>query len=86
MRTITAIAVLLCLPPAAIGSVGGNFLTISPGARPASLGGAYTALADDVQGIAVNPAGLGRMPRGGFSFSHLEWITGMRYELSLIPL
>jgi hypothetical protein len=57
--------VLICLLPASLslaaggpGTVGADFLRLGIGARPMALAGAYTAIADDVFGMAVNPAGL----------------------------
>ena len=37
---------------------GAAFLKIGTGARPEAMGGAYTALADDVSALHYNPAGL----------------------------
>jgi len=40
------------------GTTGYNFLKIGVGARPAALGGAFTAITGDVESTAHNPAGL----------------------------
>lgn len=53
------VAALLSASPASAGTTA-SFLKIPVGARPASLGGAYTALADDVSASFWNPACLGR--------------------------
>ncbi len=39
----------------------GAFLQLGPGARPAGMAGAYTALADDASAGSWNPAGLGQL-------------------------
>ena len=44
-------------------NTGAAFLKIGTGARPAALGGAYTALADDVNAIYYNPGALARLQR-----------------------
>jgi hypothetical protein len=51
---------LLCLASGAqaAGTSGAAFLKVAAGARPSALGEAYTALADDVNAVAWNPAGL----------------------------
>ncbi len=57
---------------------GADFLKISVGARPVSLGQAYTALANDTDSLQWNVAGMARMARGngqslgGISFSHIS--------------
>ncbi len=43
---------------AGLSGIPGVFADIGYGARPAAMGGAYVALADDVNSIAWNPAGL----------------------------
>jgi hypothetical protein len=61
---VLAIALLAAAlePAAAInknaGTTGFNFLKIGVGARPAALGGAYVAVAGDIETVAWNPAGL----------------------------
>ena len=40
------------------GTAGFNFLKIGVGARPAALGGAYTAISGDLEATGWNPAGL----------------------------
>lgn len=37
--------------------------TDKPGARPIGIGGAYVAIADDINSLFYNPAGLGRLKR-----------------------
>jgi hypothetical protein len=62
--------VLLCviLAPAALAQTpdpvfaGWSFAPESVGSRPAGLGGAFVALADDAKAAFVNPAGLTRVP------------------------
>ncbi|TXH24022.1 MAG: hypothetical protein E6Q99_07275 [Elusimicrobia bacterium] len=49
---------------AAAGPVSGSaFDEVAVGARPASMGGAFTALADDMHALYYNPAGLGDLIR-----------------------
>lgn len=63
--TIVAIFSVLAVltASAALGAEGsggkaGAFLRVSPGARPAGMGGAFTSIADDVDALHFNPAGL----------------------------
>ncbi len=41
------------------GTVASNILAIQPAARPAAMGGAFSAVGDDINSFYVNPAGLG---------------------------
>lgn len=55
-------------------------LNIYPGARPVALGGAYTALSDDLSALYFNPAGLVQMNTTGFSFTHNSWLSDINIE------
>lgn len=59
---------------------GAAFLKIGTGARPAALGGAYTALADDVNALYYNPAGLSRLTRRELGATHTQWLLGTRFD------
>lgn len=65
---------------AAAGSTSANFLELDVGARPAAMAGAFTGLANSVDAIAYNPAGLARLPRGELTFMHNQYLPGMRQE------
>lgn len=54
------LAAALAIFPA--GAAALSFPDLLPGARPAAMGTAYTALSDDVWGIFHNPAGTARAP------------------------
>jgi hypothetical protein len=58
-------------------TAGAAFLEKAGGARSAALGGAYTALADDSEGIFWNPAGMVRVNADEMQFSHAEPLTGL---------
>ncbi len=62
---IVPAAALAALPEAEstmdAATVRGAFLQLSPGARPAGMGGAFTAIADDATAGSWNPGGLGRL-------------------------
>jgi hypothetical protein len=47
------------------------------GARPAGLGGAYTAVSDDVYSVYYNPAGLARIKRMEFSAQYTKLHVGL---------
>jgi len=61
------------------GTSGAQFLKIDAGARPAAMGGAYTAIADDINALAWNPAGLSRLQRPEFTAMHSQWFQGSNY-------
>ena len=46
-----------------VGTAGAQFLKIGPGARVDSLGGAFSALANDVTSIYWNPAGISQLEK-----------------------
>ncbi len=58
-------------------SPGAVFLMIWPGSRPTSLGGAFTAIANDALATYYNPAGLGFMDSTDISLMHCNWLPGL---------
>jgi hypothetical protein len=82
---ITAVtAVLVCavgsLPAQNpnLGTSGAQFLQIPVGARPAAMGGAYTAQANDAAALFWNPAGIVHVPANEVLFGHTEWWASIR--------
>jgi hypothetical protein len=61
------------------GTSGAAFLKIDAGARPAAMGGAFTAVADDVHAVAWNPAGLGRVTSFEFTAMRAQWFQELDY-------
>ncbi|MFQ5753518.1 MAG: PorV/PorQ family protein [bacterium] len=53
---------------------GAGFLTLPPGSRANAMGGAYTALADDIYALYFNPAGITRLQKGSIGFYHHQWL------------
>ncbi|MEW6516371.1 MAG: PorV/PorQ family protein [candidate division FCPU426 bacterium] len=53
-----------------IGKVGASELKLGLGARPVAMGEAYVALADDLNALAWNPAGLAQMQGYQAGFMH----------------
>lgn len=84
MRKLLAswVAILLVAggAEARLGRAGAVFLGQAGGARPLSLGGAYTAFAEGVDAVYFNPAGLANLRRIGVAFTHAELFAGMRGE------
>lgn len=63
-----------------VGTAGAQFLKIGPGARVDSLGGAFSAIANDVTTIYWNPAGLSQLEKVSFSDTHTIWLADVRYN------
>lgn len=57
-----------------------NFLEIGAGARPAALGNAFVAVADDASATYWNPAGLLAIQRNDVLGTHNAWIQDLRHE------
>lgn len=83
MKTLALAAVLLLTPSglllAALNS-GASFLKIGTGARPAALGGAYTAIAGDVDAMYYNPGGLAHLSKRELGATHAQWLLGTRFD------
>lgn len=83
MRCLVAVfAALLLAPPAFAGtsfqSGGGttadDFLRIGRGPRPAGMGDAFVAVADDVNAVNWNPAGLTSLSDTELQLLHTAWL------------
>ena len=57
-----------------------NFMKISQGARQSGMGEAFTGIADDVNAIYWNPAGLGQLSRHQACFMHSAWLIDVNIE------
>ncbi len=62
------------------GTCVGQFLKIGVGARPCGMGEAFSAVADDVNAIYWNPAGLMQIRGKEGTFMHSEWLYDLKYE------
>lgn len=67
---VAFMASLGALQAAGVGTTGAQFLRVGVGARAVGLGGAFSALADDVTAIHWNPAGLGQLEKNEASLSY----------------
>ena len=67
-----------------VGTSMANFLKIGVGARAASMGDAYVALADDASSLYWNPGGLGMLRKNEIIFQTTDWILDSKlYFLGL---
>ena len=53
------------------------FLMIWPGARPTSLGGAFTSIANDASATYYNPGGIGNFENTEVTLMHVNWLPGL---------
>ncbi len=56
---------------------GAVFLMIWPGAKPTSLGGAYTAISDDALATYYNVGGLAFINGANIAAQHVNWLPGL---------
>lgn len=59
---------------------------ITVGARQASMGGAHVGIADDINTLAFNPAGLSLLQRMTLSGSYNDWIGGSSYGFAALGI
>ncbi len=63
-----------------------SFLKIPVGAKPASLGEAYSCFDNDPTLIFYNPAGISWLQKPFFSFGHSNYIENVKYEYLALSL
>ncbi len=64
------------------GTTAASFLKIGVGARSVAMGGAFTAVANDVSAMYWNPSGLARLKTGEAAFHHIDWIADVDYDMA----
>ncbi len=62
------------------GRTAANFLLIGAGARPAGMGGAFTAVSQGAEASYWNPAGLTSVEQSEVLLSHFAWFQDMTLE------
>ncbi|MDD5688431.1 MAG: PorV/PorQ family protein [Elusimicrobia bacterium] len=65
---------------AGVGSSAMQFLKVGVGAKQEGMGGAQVAVAEDINSVYWNPAGLGSVSANELSFMHLSQFEGINYE------
>jgi len=58
-----------------VGLGGLSFLKVGQGARPAAMGDAYTAVADDINAVFWNPAGLTEIRGTAWTATYTSWLV-----------
>lgn len=72
---------------AKVGTTVAQFLKIGAGARAIGMGGAYTAISNDIYGVYWNPAGVANSPKNGqAAFNHVNWLADISYDFSAASL
>jgi len=80
---VMALVLLVGLPLAAearLGGSGAQFLAFGGGCRSVAMGGAYVALADGIDAVYYNPAGLAMLAAPTFAFNHGELFADINLE------
>ncbi len=62
------------------GRTAADFLQIGIGAKPAGMGGAYTAVSRGAEASYWNPAGLAGMQGGEINLGHFSWYQDLNLE------
>ena len=57
-----------------------NFLRVEQGARPVAMGGAFAPIADDINSIFYNPAGIANIANMEYIFSYSKWLVGSAFH------
>lgn len=80
MRALKLAALLVLASQASWAAETASFLNVGVGGRALGMGGAYTALADEVHALYWNPAGLSRLEKREVGGSHAELFESTRLD------
>jgi hypothetical protein len=87
---VVAMCLWISVPPLRAGGTEGaapfNFLFLDAGARPAALGGAYAAAANDADALLYNPAGLAGIKQNHATLQHTGHFQGAAQEYGALAL
>lgn len=87
MKKTFILSVLLVVMPLCLYSYSElPYLNIPIGAKSAALGGAYSAIAGDIETLWYNPAGLAGMKNSQLLISHVSWVGDVNLEYLLFGL
>src|SRR5580698_7588092 len=91
LAILPVIGLILLLQGAAQGqqlTSGADFLTIDSGARSEGMGGAFTAIADDVTALTWNPAGVALLSHPEVGYLHMLYLSDIGYNFGgvAVPL
>ena len=80
-KVILIFLVFICAVSLSVAAgTGASFLKIGVGARAIGMGSAFCAVADDVNAIHWNPAGISQVSQKSVSAMHTQWITDIKYD------
>ncbi|MEO0247246.1 MAG: PorV/PorQ family protein [candidate division WOR-3 bacterium] len=63
-----------------VGFTGASFLKVNTSARVQGLGGAFTAIADDIGALYINPAGIKNLKATEILATYTDWIGDFSYS------
>jgi hypothetical protein len=61
-------------------TTGADFLLATTGARPDAMGQAFSAVADDINTLSFNPAGLGNIRLPEIAYSHYSFVSDIGFD------
>ena len=62
------------------GTTAAQFLKLGVGSRALSLGGAFTAIADDASALYWNPGGIAKVKRTQILLDHYDWVLDVALD------
>lgn len=71
---------VLCACAHAAGRTQADFLKLPLGAKPAAMGGTFAGIADTVDALYWNPAGLAQLEKHEVALSHLDYVAEIYYD------
>lgn len=71
---------------AKVGTAGLQFLELGVSARATAMGGAFSAVTNDVFAVYYNAAGVAALGKKQVAFTHIDYPAGIHYEFAALAL
>ncbi len=81
---LAAVLVAVSAEAAGVGTSGASFLRVRPMARPTAMGNAYTGLAEGIESLSYNPAGLTTVDKWDLGLSQIVYALDMHYSYAAV--
>lgn len=80
LLVVSSVTTLSARDVTKVGTTAAPFLTISVGARPLAMGGAFVSVANDASAMFWNVSGIAQLSQPEIIFNHSNWLADINFD------